>query len=171
MTNVHDAELDHRLRKAWTKYSIFKQELTDKAVPISLRLKLFHSVITPTALYGCGSWVMTSARQATLRSAQLKMLRSILGLRRIQMPNGDIETWVDWVQRATNNVCHLMDVHCIPSWTDEQISRTSRWRERLEHMTYERWAKQVFEWMPDGCRRRGHPIARWADAELSPSGT
>ena len=54
LTNVHDAELAHRLKKAWAKFGIFKQELTDRAVPIHLRMKLFHSVMTPPALYGCG---------------------------------------------------------------------------------------------------------------------
>ena len=31
LTNVHDLELDHRLRKAWAKYGTFKEELTNKA--------------------------------------------------------------------------------------------------------------------------------------------
>jgi hypothetical protein len=79
LTDTHDVELTNRLKKAWGKFGAFKQELTDKAIPLHLRLKLFNSVVTPTVLYGCSSWVMTHARDAKLRSAQLKMLRAIWG--------------------------------------------------------------------------------------------
>ena len=42
LTSVHDSELDYRLQRAWAKFGAFKQELTDKATPLPLRLKLFH---------------------------------------------------------------------------------------------------------------------------------
>ena len=33
--NVHDVELEHRLKRAWAKFGVSKQELTDKSVPIT----------------------------------------------------------------------------------------------------------------------------------------
>ena len=75
LTDTHGVELANRINKAWAKFGVWKQELTDREVPLQLRLKLFQAVITPTVLYGSGSWVMTDARQAVLQSAQLKMLR------------------------------------------------------------------------------------------------
>ena len=42
LTNLHDTELDHWLKKAWAKFGTLKRELTDKAIPLHLRLKLFH---------------------------------------------------------------------------------------------------------------------------------
>ena len=53
-------------------------------------MKLFPTVVTPTALYGCSSWVMTCDRETKLQSTQLKMIRSIIGTKRLAN-----ETWVD----------------------------------------------------------------------------
>jgi hypothetical protein len=175
LTETNDVELKHRLKKAWAKFGMLKRELTDKAIPLHLRLKLFHTMVTPTILYGCSSWVMTCARETTLRSTQMKMLRAVLGRKRMKIePLGDIETWVDWVQRVTHEVRLLMKTHCVPDWVDEQRSRLEQWGNRLEQMNNERWAKMAMRWEPEGRRARGHPRARWADklkpAPLSPMG-
>ena len=45
-------------------------------------MRLFDAVVTATALYGCGCWTMTAAREAKLRSTQRKIMRKVLGLRR-----------------------------------------------------------------------------------------
>eukprot|EP00959_Pyramimonas_sp_CCMP1952_P455295 9471348-Pyramimonas_sp.AAC.1 len=108
---VHDAELTHRLKRAWAKFGTFRHELTDKAVPIGLRMKLFHSVVTPTALRGCGSWVMAAERDSKLKGTQLKMVRAMLGRGRVYKQDGDVETWVDWVQRVTTEARHWMEEH------------------------------------------------------------
>ena len=169
LTNVHDAELSYRLKKAWAKFGAFKQELTDKSIPTNLRMKLFHSVVTPTALYGCGSWVMTAERDSRLKSTQFKMVRAILGRRRIVQPGGDIESWVEWVQRVTDEARRMMEQFNIPGWIDERRSRLQRWNERLGNMSLERWARRAQNWIPDGHRSRGRPPARWADQlTLSP---
>ena len=163
LTEPHDIELKHRLKKAWAKFGTFKQELTDLTIPLHLRLKLFQSVLTPTVLYGCSSWVMTCTREAALRTTQRKMLRAMLGRKRLKKPCGGIETWVEWIQRVTDEVVKIMQAHNIPDWTVEQRSRQQKWGERLEDLAPERWAKRVFRWQPEGCRSRGHPRTRWAD--------
>jgi hypothetical protein len=170
MTSPHDAELDHRVRKAWAKFGVFKNELTDKEIPLHLRMKLFHSVVSPTALYGCCSWVMTSARRLKLRRTQLKMMRLILCRRRTYNADGALETWVDCLQRVTGEARLAAEEHSIPNWAEIQTERLESWNTRLQQMNGERWAKQLLEWCPDGRRSRGRPSARWAD-ELSHNGT
>lgn len=95
LTNTRDVELAHRINKAWVKFVAWEQELTDREVPLDLRLKLFQSVISPTILYGSGSWVMTGAREAALQTTQMKMLRSICARKRRTQPNGELEPLVD----------------------------------------------------------------------------
>ena len=53
------------------------EEVSDKMVPLHLRLKLFHSVVAPSVLYGCGSCLITEARETRLKSVQLKMMRQM----------------------------------------------------------------------------------------------
>ena len=171
LTDTHDVELDYRIKKGWAKFGMLKQELTDKTVPLHLRLKLFHSVVTPTVLYGCGSWVMTTARDDLLRSTQMKMLRRMLGrARKVDASTDELETWVEWVQRVTHEAREQMMRHHVTDWVDEQRKRAVDWRYKLVNMDSKRWAKQVLEWFPTGCRSRGHPRTRWIDqvSSLSP---
>ena len=51
----------------------------------------------------------------------------------------------------------------IPIWIEEQRCRLQSWRGRLSRMNCERWAKTVLDWLPDGCRSRVSPCARWSD--------
>ena len=142
----------------------FRGELTDRAVPLHLRLRLFHAVLTPTILYGCASWVMTESRSTLLRTTQLKMLRVLLGRGRIRKePDGAVETWVEWVQRVTPEARKAMLDHGIPAWDVEQQSRQRQWGLHVESMSHDRWAKKALNWQPDGRRGRGRPATRWAD--------
>ena len=65
-------------------------------------------ILTP--MYGCSSWVLKSGMEAKLRSSQMKVMRSILGKRRLFTEDG-LEMWVDWVKRATKEARHAMDTH------------------------------------------------------------
>ena len=79
LTEVHDTEIRHRISKAWSKFAVYKDELCNKKYELNHRLRLFDSVITPTILYGSGTWTMGRDRENTLRGTQRKMLRKVLG--------------------------------------------------------------------------------------------
>ena len=67
---TQDVELDFRIERAWKKFFAHKSELCGRDFRLRDRLKLFDSVITPTVLYGSGTWTMTQAREAKLRVNQ-----------------------------------------------------------------------------------------------------
>ena len=168
LTDVHDAELKHRIRKGWAKFGIYHNELTDKSIPLQLRLKLFNSVVTPSILYGSVSWVMTDAREEELRSTQLKMARAMLGKKRRTVAQADseaqtVESWVDWVRRVTPEAREAMRTHCVPDWVELQRDKLQRWDGRLQQMECHRWTRRVLDWQPEGRRSRGHPRMRWSD--------
>jgi hypothetical protein len=164
LTDTHDAEMKYRIKKAWAEFGCYRQELTDRMIPLQLRLKLFHSVVTPSMLYGCCSWVLTSAREAALRSTEMKMMRAIAGQRRrVHQDTGEIESWVEWIRRATAEVRDAMAKHGIPDWETEQRRKMRQWQERLNSLNDHRWTSLVYEWRPSGRRSQGHPRARWAD--------
>ena len=52
LRDMHDEELRNRTAKAWAKFSMYKQELTDQEIQIWHWMKLFETLITPTILYG-----------------------------------------------------------------------------------------------------------------------
>jgi hypothetical protein len=79
LTDSQDTELQNRIALSWRKFGAHRGVLCDKGYPLNQRLRSFNTVITPTVLYGSSSWTMTAAREQALRTAQRKMLRSILG--------------------------------------------------------------------------------------------
>ncbi len=63
MDDYHNKEVQHRMTKLWAKFMTYKGELCDKHYPLSDRLKLFNAVVTPTVLYGSGTWTMALERE------------------------------------------------------------------------------------------------------------
>lgn len=57
---------------------MLKQELTGHRYSLRDRLRLFHGTVTPTILYGCEAWTLTSELENRLRRTQRQMLRMIL---------------------------------------------------------------------------------------------
>ena len=102
---THDVELKHRIDCAWKKFYKFEDELTGKNCTLNKRLQVFVSVVQPSVLYGCVSWVMTEQRKSSIRKLQRKMLRMIVGTRRRTEFDADgesvLENLVAWVRRAT----------------------------------------------------------------------
>ena len=75
----HHTEIDSRIAAAWRKFHSLKSELTTRDHSLLGRLRLFHGTVTPTVLYGCSSWTLTTELRNRLRRTQRQMLRMILG--------------------------------------------------------------------------------------------
>lgn len=163
LEDSHDVEVSHRIRRAWTKFGLYKSELTEKMIPLELRLRLFNAVITPTILYGSGSWVLTAKREQSLQATQMKMLRAIFGYKRKKDEAGEVEPWASWIKRVTDLVKMKIAEMKIPLWPLEARSRRNKWIARLGDMEAERWAKRASEWQPIGFRRQGRPKKRYKE--------
>ena len=79
---AEDREVEHRIGRGWAKFAVYKGELCDRRYSLLHRLKLFDAVISPTVLYGAGTWTMTVAREKRLRAAQRLMLGKMLKIGR-----------------------------------------------------------------------------------------
>ena len=97
--NLH--EVKHRVNAAWRSFMKIKPELTNRSFSLRRRLELFNCAVAPTALYGCAAWPLTKKEENILRGAERRMLRMIMGGARQKTASGEIETWVQWVKRAT----------------------------------------------------------------------
>jgi hypothetical protein len=165
-----DTEINFRIKRAWAKFAIFKKELTDKDYSLYQRMRLFHAVVTPTVLYGSGTWAMTASRDQALRTTQRKMLRSILGCGRkpaesssdsslsLELVEEEIneyevlESWVQWKRRTTREALDILEKIGIPDWADEQRRRLWRWAGHLARRRDGRWITQVVYWAPHEAR-------------------
>eukprot|EP00973_Karenia_brevis_P068972 9587603-Karenia_brevis.AAC.1 len=123
---------------------------------------------------------MTQSRRQQLRSAQRRMLRTILGSGQRIKDNTDsssssgstesskieeeLESWVEWIQRVTTDALEAMTKAGVPDWVDEQIRRKWTWCGHVCRRTDGRWAKRILGWSPmRGRRCQGHPLTRWCD--------
>ena len=72
---------------------------------------------------------MTRARETQIRSVQRKMLRMVVGTKRITQ-DGELEEYVEWITRATDVVKQMMVDLDVPDWVEEIHRRKFRWAGR-----------------------------------------
>ena len=168
LCNTHGIEIKNRINKAWQKFAIYRKELTDKYYSLKQRLKLFATVVQPTLLYGCGTWTMTRKRETLIRSVQRRMLRSIVGVRRLtsrdDAGNVVLEDWVAWVQRSTHIAEVSRQQHRVAEWVEEITRRKFRWAGHVARRQDGRWTREVLDWSLQGYRAQGRPSMRWTDS-------
>ena len=58
-------EVQHRLRCAWSVFAEHRQELTSKSCLLRHRFHLFDAVVTPTIMYGAGTWTTAEVHEKT----------------------------------------------------------------------------------------------------------
>ena len=80
-----------------------------------------------------------------------------------------LETWVDFIQRATRIAEETIAKHEIEEWTTLLWRRTWRWCHRVAQQPRDRWSHLVAHWRPDlddkrrGTRHQARPRKRWDD--------
>ena len=181
-----EKEIEFRMSRAWAKFCAFRAELTDKRYSLYDRLKVFNSVVTPCALYGSGSWVMTSHYENVVRTTQRRMLRAILGRGRMSIrkgssssecrsendqhtselePNEALESWPDWLKRTTEQAMDALHKVGAKDWVMEQRHRKWQWAGKVVRCEPNRWTRKMLRWLPaKGARSVGQPKTRWRDA-------
>ena len=89
-----------------------------------------------------------------IRSMQRKMLRQIVGVRRIVSDEKGLEDWLPWFKRATHAAEHERVHHNVPDWVEEVSRRKFRWAGHVARRTDARWTRVFLEWSVAG------PLAR-----------
>ena len=190
LVDFHDAELQNRINRGWSKFFAHKQELCDKAYPVHDSLRLFEAVVSSSVLYGSGSWTMTAAREQRLRVAQRRMLRWMIGIGRRSSSvkegreedssvEGDYdepeeeteeeekeerESWVEWIVNATRVAEGLRKKAKVADWVQEQRRRKWSWAGHVARRTDMRWSQRALYWQPaEGQRAQGGQAMRWED--------
>ena len=133
-------------------------------LPIGLRLKLFDATVTPTLLFGSGTWSLTQRMRDMLKTQQRKMLRLIAKCHR-NFPKDPHTTdeYVAWIKSATDKVNQLEEEFGVRNWVKEQNKRKWRWAHKVAICDDRRWSYVIAHWTPPDIKVRGRPKARWPD--------
>ena len=140
----------------------FKDVLCNQRLNLKHRLRLFDSVVTPSVLYGCECWTLTSDARRRLKTDRQRMLRWMAGIRRREG-----EAWVEYIQRATHwcedQACNQASFE----WAYLACKRKWKFAGLTARRDDNRRSCRLLGWTPwfrlFPYRRVGRPTGRWDD--------
>ena len=129
-------------------WGALKNVLSNRGLGIKDKKCLYERVILPTALYGAEAWGMRSAERTKVNVLEMKYLRSLVGVSRIDRVRNEE------VRRRAGIESELA------SRADQ---RTLRWFGHVERMDEYRTARRVLMAKVSGERVRWKPRLGWID--------
>lgn len=142
---LHDARM--KTSGAWQKWRQVTGILCDRRMPSNLKSKIYKTVVRSVALYGMECWVATKKHERTLHAMEMRMLRWMLGLTRI-----------DHVMNA--DVHKVLGVAPI---TDKMQEGQLRWFGHALHREEDSIARTALDLKIRGKRPLGRSKKRWMD--------
>ena len=135
--SYHALELHNRISTAWRQFNALRDELTNKRFPLSSRLRLFDSTITPTILYACVIWTTTKDLTTKILRTQRRMLRLIVNTPRRRTTTStttttnhddvpQVEPWQEYIKRATTIAERTLSNQHVEIWDVTYLRR--KWR-------------------------------------------
>ena len=165
-------ELQHRIKVAWHSFHKHRRWLLNRNVPIQLRLRLFSSVVTPSALFATSMLSLTRTQLDRLGSVQRKMLRNIVGWVRV-----DGEEWETTMRRMKQQMNDASRQFFIMPWELQVFKSQWQYAIHVSHASEINWVEMISRWHPPATadlslpqqpkRSVGRPRARWDDAITS----
>ena len=161
-------EFSNRKRAAWASFHKHKSVLLDHNVPLRLRLKYFDASIGPSILFAIAVLPMTKGRLQELDKLQRKMLRRIVGWRRIEN-----EDWSISMKRMNDRLDQGQRIFYCEPWSIRFARNQWRYIQHLIKAYPLLWARILFKYnaytsddpesdfLPH--RSPGHPRMRWDD--------
>ena len=121
--------------------------LKEKCIPKQVKTSIYTTILKPILTYGAECWSLTKKTSSRLQAAEMKVLRTIRGVTRMdRLRNEQIRS----------------DLSVKPLLRDIEESKL-RWYGHTKRMDDGRMAKRYLEWKPRGKRPVGRPRKRWLD--------
>ena len=163
-----DDEFRHRISQAWAAFNKHKKVILNKHVSLARRLRYFDSCVTPAIQFGLCTLPMTKHKLDQLDILQRKMLRRIIGWRRVED-----EPWRDTMKRMNQRMEHAEQLYTCKVWSNVFAEAQWRYVSHIIHGPISMWSRILckFNWstkddphaMFAPYRYSGHPHLRWDD--------
>ena len=81
--NQQETEINARIAKYTSSFFVMYPLLKEKAIPTSVKVTIYNTIFKPILLYGSESWALTTKARPKLQGAEMKVLRTIRGVTRL----------------------------------------------------------------------------------------
>ena len=143
-----DKEIKHRVQAGWNNWRKVTGVICDKKVPLTLKGKVHKAVVRPALAYGLEAAPMKKAQEQRLDVTEMKMLRWMSGVTRMDKIRNQYVRGSAKVTEASKK---------IQEYRLRWFGHLSR-RVDEEHV-----AREAMEMEMVGTRGRGRPRVRWRD--------
>lgn len=137
----------HRIAAAWLKWREVTGVTCDPRMPVKLKGLVYKSIIRPVLTYGSETWTLTQRQVQTIQVAEMKMLRWMCGVTRLDKIRNEYV-------RGSLGVRDIAD--------KLQESRL-RWYGHISRRPPDHVGNTVTHLNIPGTRPRGRPKSRWLD--------
>jgi hypothetical protein len=120
-----------------------------KQMTTDTKLRLHNITSKASFCYGSKNWIINKRDAQKLEAAQMRFLRPLLGLTRLD-------------HQRNPEICNSLKVDNI---VEDIKQYQRRWVDHLERMDRSRLPRLAFQYQSRGWRDRGRPRARWKDQE------
>ena len=137
-----ETDVVHRTNEGYRAWGALKSVLSNRGLGIKAKKCLYEGVIVPTALYGAKAWGMRSAERRKVNVLEMKCLRSLVGVSRMDRVRNEKVRRRAVIERE------------LASRADQRVLR---WLGHVEGMDEYRMARRVLIAEVSGRRVRGRP--------------
>ncbi|KAK7882210.1 hypothetical protein WMY93_028384 [Mugilogobius chulae] len=145
-----EGEVEFRMNEVRKIWGGMKRVFECRSLGMDAKRRLYEGVVVPAALYGAETWSLKVAEKRKLNVMEMKCLRSMCGVTRMDRVRNEE------VRRRTGVVREL---------ADRAERKALGWFGHVERMEGERLVKKVYEADGPGLRLRGRPRMGWMDGD------
>ena len=143
-----EADVCHRVNGGCKVLGALKGVMKNRGLGMNVKKVLYEKVAVPTVMYGSESWGMKVTERQKLNVFEMKCLRSMTGVSRLDRVRNEVVRARTAVRRE---LAARVDVNVL------------RWFGHVERMDNERLLKKVMNAKVDGRSARGRPRFGWMD--------
>ena len=140
--------MHHRVNEECKVLDALKGVMKNKGLGMNVKKALYEKVVVPTVMYGSESWGMKVTERQKLNVFEMKCLRSMTGVSRLDRPRNEVVRARTGVRRK---LATRVDMNVL------------RWFGQVERMNNERLPEKVMNVKVDGRSARGRTRFGWMD--------
>ena len=143
-----ERDVVHRMNEEYRAWGALKSVLSNRGLGTKAKECLYEGVIVSTTLYGAEAWGMRSAERRKVNVLEMKCLRSLVGVSRMDKVGNEEVRRIAGIERE---------------FASRAYQRVLRWFGHVERMDDYRMARRVLMTEVSRGLVRGRPRLGWMD--------